>query len=769
MDAEHSVLLVQSLLCEEIGVRVVLLALAFVPGLASAQSGWWPGFAKSIEKISVKKADGQLPAKNPKIGETFKLIHADKWEGRGDEVAARGHVHATYQGYEIFADAIRGSKTTRVFRLEGGGKLVGESETIVGEVIVIDFKSGNFAFEDGRATLKPDRLEKKTTGDLYIKAEGAAGNEFDFTAEKGRATFCDLDNPHFELNYDTARILPGKRAELRSVGLEILGKTVLKLPMIVVPLNRNAPKYLPEVGQSVDEGYYIKTRISTPVHGEDYIDTRIDLMSKLGAGLGLDYFYTNPNRNGKLSAYTLTGSQKSHVLSAQHQEKVGAGSLALSTNYQQSDYLTAPGSTLWNTNAMYQLPWAGGNSRLTFSQYSNKSAGFRSTNEVLGFADDHTIGGILSRFEASLNTSNSSFGTESTRSERVDLRYGASADARSFTADLVYQRSVPVGKSENFYSSSDITPMLSLRTSAQQLFSGKNARVVPFSLEASIGELVNPTSTDQNKVTRIFFDLGFRRSEKSGEKLTLDWGSRFKQGLYSDDTAQYILNYDGNLTYNFARDSSFSVNYGYLRGFGYTPLAIDSAGRNDAFAFNLDYKPSRTVTLSAQSGYDVFQSSVSEVPWQYVWLRSQWKPGDWMNLNASASYDTFNTAWSNLRLDSEFVVGSTRLNLGARYDGLRSQWAGFNVLVDGFRLGKVRTNLLLDYNGYTKQMDSQHYQFIYNLHCAEAVFEIIDNQVGFRAGRTFAFYFRIKAVPTNTGFGSGTRGQSIGGGYGFGD
>jgi len=746
-------------------MKRLFLAIVLLPVFASAQSGWWPGYAKSLGSVTKK-----LPLQNPAVGQIFKLIHADKGGVLGDEIVASGNVRATYRGYEISADAIRGNRKTQVFRLEGNGKLIGESETVTGNVIVVDFLNETFGFEDGRATLKPDRLEKKTAGDLYVKARSGAGTQADFTTEKGRFTFCDLESPHFELNYDTARILPGRRAELRQVRLEILKKTVLRIPMLVIPLNQNAPKYLPEVGQSVDEGYFVKTRISTPIRGEDYLDTRIDLMSKLGAGLGLEYNYSRPNLNGKLSAYTVTGGTKSRVISAQHQQKLGTGTLNFNTNYQVSDYLTAPGSTLWSTTGLYQLPWSNGTSRFSFTRYSNESSGFSSNNQIVGFADDHSIGGIASRIDVSMSSADSRIsGGQPTKSERVDVRYGATATTRSFTAELLYQRSVPVGKSENFYSSSDVTPMLTLRTTAQQLFNAKVATFLPFSLEASVGELVNPSTTDRNKVTRVFIDFGFRRNDRRGDKLTFDWGSRIKQGIYSDDTAQYVLNYDANLNYKFARDSSISVNYGYLRGFGYTPLAIDSTGRNDAFSFDLNYKPSKTVTLSAQTGYDVFQSSVSEVPWQYVWLRSQWNPGNWLKLNASASYDTFNSAWSNLRLDADLRLGTTRLNVGARYDGLRSQWSGFNLLVDGFKTGKVSTNLLLDYNGYTKQFDSQHYQFIYNLHCTEAVFEIIDNQVGFRSGRTFAFFFRIKALPSGSGFGSGTRGQSIGGGYGFGD
>lgn len=738
------------------------------PVTAPAQTGWTSGFARAVQ--SVKSApQNQLPPQNPKVGQTFQVLHADTYNLRGDTVELAGQVHAQYKGYDIYADRLTGSRTTQAFRLEGDARLIGETETINGAAILVDFKTRNFSFEDGRARLKPERLEKRTQGDVFVRAESGAGTEFDFTTENGLFTTCELERPHFGLIYDTTRVLPGRRAELRRVGIQVLGRTILKIPMLVVPLNRRAPKYLPEVGQSVDEGYYVKTRISTPLHGESYLDTRVDLMTKQGAGLGLDYNYLSGTTRGLLSVYGVTGGNKSRILNAQHEQRFGLSTLTLNTTYQRSDYLTAPGSTVWNTLGQFNLPWGGGTTRLTYTRYTNESTGFRSTSEVLGLGDDRSIAGLSSRLELSRSLSDSGVsGGSSTKSERIDVRYGATATAKAFSADLVYQRSIPVGRTENFYSSSDVTPMLSLRTSAEKLWGNKLDRFLPFNFEASIGELTNPSSTDQNKVTRIFFDLGFRRNDRKS-RATLDWGSRIRQGLYSDDTAQYVLNNDARFEYRFARESSASVTYNYLRGFGYTPLAVDSTGRSDALTFDLNYSPSKPVKLSLQTGYDILQGSMSEVPWQFVWLRSQWKPGPWMEINASASYDTFRSAWSNLRLDSDLSLGQTRLMFGARYDGLRSQWSGFNVLIEGFKVGRINTSVLLDYNGYSQNFDSQHYRFAYDLHCTEAVFEIIDNQVGFRSGRTFAFYFRIKALPTDSGFGSGTRGQSIGGSYGFGD
>ncbi|MBL8066645.1 MAG: hypothetical protein JNM34_12440 [Chthonomonadaceae bacterium] len=728
---------------------------------------WAPGFATAFQEAQKPR---QLPPPNPQAGDRFRLIHADKTKVSGDTIEASGGVHAVFRGYDMFADHLQGSRKTQVFTLSGNARVVGEKETVTGSSVTVDFKSGQFGFEKGTAVLHPERLDGQTQSDLYVSAKGGAGDRQDFLTEDGKFTFCEDTPPHFELKYGTGRVLPNKRIELRKFDLEILGKTVIRLPMLVIPLDRRTPKYLPEVGQSVDEGYFVKNRFSSPLPGESYLDTRVDLMTLQGIGLGWDYIYKNSFLDGKATVYGTSSGNKSKVYTLQHSQNLLHGVLNLDSIFQSSDYLTAPDSKLWNTNANFRMPTGRGTSSLLYNRFSNASPGFDSTNETWGLSDDRTVGVVNSRLNMSYNTAKTVLsGSNSTLSRRFDIAYGASADFRNFDADLVYQRSVPIGRTTNFYSSSDVTPMLSLRSTARQLFGEKADRVLPFSLSASVGELVNPSSTNQSKVTRLFFDFGFRRTETAGDRTTLDWGTQFKQGLYSDDTAQYVLAYDSNLNYRFAKDSSLALTYSNLRAFGFTPLAIDSTGRTDAFSLDLNYSPLKSVVTSLQTGYDVYQGSLSEVPWQFVWLRNAWKPGPWMTVSASGSYDTFNQAWSNFRFDSAIDVRGLGINFGARYDGLRSQWAGFNALVTGFKLGKLTTNFLLDYNGYDQRMDSQHYQFIYDLHCTEAILEVIENQAGFRSGRTVAFYIRLKAIPSGSDFRQGTRGQSIGGGYGFGN
>jgi len=69
---------------------------------------------------------------------------------------------------------------------------------------------------------------------------------------------------------------------------------------------------------------------------------------------------------------------------------------------------------------------------------------------------------------------------------------------------------------------------------------------------------------------------------------------------------------------------------------------------------------------------------------------------------------------------------------------------------------------LLAYNGYLKKFEEKHFSFIYDLHCAEAVLQVRESNVGFRSGREIYFFIRIKAFPFDTPFGLTRRGAPIG-------
>lgn len=745
----------------------LLLAATLAAAIGQAQA-WHPGFQRAFEQV-VRRAptEPSLPEPSEQKSQQFKLIHADESKVAGDSVTASGAVHYQYQGYDVWADAVEGNRRTQVFEMFGNVRIEGKTETITAETVTLDFRSKTLGFRHGRARLAPERLQGAATADLYVRGASGVGDEREFDALEGSFTSCELDHPHWEIEARTTKVVPNKRVVLRDVRLKALDRTLVGLPYLVVPLVENGSKNLPEVGNSAQEGYFVKTRFSTPLPGESYFDTRLDLMTRLGVGLGLDLNYEAPKMSGTATAYTILGPNRTFTATALHNQRILGGDLSLTSNLQRDDYLTAPSSTLWNLVGSLALSPLGGTTRLSYSRSDGSTLGFRSVNQSGGLSDNRRLGKLTLDSEVVVSKYETvSTGQPGVRSERLDTRFLARRDWRQATGELLYQRSLPIGRGANFSSQSDRTPLLTLRSDSSRLWGQEFGRKWPIQMETSVGEMSDALLS--RPVTRLSLSGAVRRREEVGPALSVDWGGRFLQGLYSDDTAQYVLGYDGQADWRFHRESSLRVRYSSLRSFGFTPLQIDRTGRTDSFDIELGYQPDPSLQLSALTGYDVLLASRGEVPWQQVWLRADWRPSERFSLQSSAVYDTFNHVWSVLRMDSQFDLAGAKWAAGASYDGPTKKFSAVNLLVEGFRVGKVTANAIWDFNGFTNQVVAQHYQLVYDLHCADMVFELIENNVGFNAGRTFSLYVRLKALPTSSVFGQGTRGQGIGRGRGGG-
>jgi LPS-assembly protein len=727
--------------------------------------------AKTLAQRTPQAQPGQeqpLPPANPKRGKELKLIQSETYTEEGRRIEASGGVELSYEGYDIRAEKVVGDKETQVFVLQGKASIEGNETQIEGETIEVDFRRRVFRYLNATAMIPPSQIGGEMRGNLYVSGQGGLGTSREVRTERGSLTTCDLENPHFRLKARDILVVPEKYARLRDVELTVLGASILKLPFLIIPLTRDAQRYWPEFGQSPDEGYYLKAKFGTPLRGQDYLDHRLDLMEKKGVGFGTDWIYEDRRRMaGRASLYLLNGPNPSTQLGLDHSQKLGRGDLNLSGQYQENNYLTAPRSTLLSSRAQYVVPWFGGSTRLSYQRTSSETSGFSSVNDGWSVNDTRRFGQAINtsldvNFARQTSQGLSGFSQESSR---IDLRFSGQGQFRAFNADLQYQRAIPVSGDSRFLGSGNRTPLLTLRSSSEKLFGRPSTRLLPANFEASVGELFDPGVP--NGITRMTFQSDVRQNIGQGP-VTATVGGRFNQGLYSDDTAQYVLNYDASMRWGFARESSLNVNYRNLRGFGFTPLSIDRTGRNDLFSADLSYRPWKSLSLSGSTGYDILQSSRGFVPWQSVSLRADWQPVDTATIRLASFYDTFSAVWSTFSLDADLRYQGARFILGARYDGRRKELAGATLTAAGMRWGRLSTSILADYNGFSKMVESLQYQLIYDLHCTEAVLEVVDNKVGFRSGSQIGFFIRLKAFPSFSPFGIGRRGQAIGSASGFG-
>lgn len=708
---------------------------------------------------------GDLPPGDPYRKE-FKLIHADGFRKNGPIVTLIGAVEFEDRGYKVFADQVEGNIDTGDYRMEGKVKVIGKDALIDGERISINTNLRTFIAESAKSVLRPGLVKGSIRDDLFIEGARFSGDERRQIGEEDDVTTCNLDHPHYQLHARNSDLIRGDRLILRHVDFIVFGRKYLTIPYLYIPLREQTYNYLPEVGQSPDEGFYIKNRVGIPLHGDNNrLVARLDYMSKLGEGIGGEYAYKVGHIAGLLKAYTIIGGdQRTVTINHSHRQEFRWGSLSVDTDYQQNNYLSAPGSTLVGIRGSLALrPDANGSSsRLTFSRSGSSSDSYSSFNDSVAVSDQRIwnkrLKTTLDVTMTKSSSSNSSSGTTTSDTrEQVDIRFRGDEDLKQATASLEVQRSVPVGHLDNFFGSADRYPVLSLMSDISRLF-GPKARVLPFRTEFSLGSFADPVT--QSNITRTYFDFNFNRSAGKG-KLKWDTNGDFRQALYSDDTAQYVLTGGTNLSYQVGKDTYANLRYNYNRPYGYSPLQIDRTGYIHSTSIDLSYRLNQRFSAGVQTGYDISRLDTKDIPWQQIGIKTEYSVKDFLLFRTQTSYDTLQEAWSNVRLDLTWKRRNESLGIGARFDGLRHTWSNANVFIENITTGKTTVSASLNYNGFTQQFDTQQYNFVYSLHCWEAVLSVIDNATGFRSGREINLFFRLKAFPFQSPFGTSRQGSPI--------
>lgn len=701
-------------------------------------------------------------------GNEIRVITADDFQFVGSKVIAQGNVHIQYRGNDIYGQRVEGDTRTRIFTVDGGGQVIGPDYFLKGERLTVDFKNETWQSDGFSGELEPSFLQGNTVGNVYISGKSSEGKRGEIHSHDGGLTTCDLHHPHYEIDSRMMTVRPTKRIILRDARFRILGKTRFTIPYLVIPLDTRRDQYTPEVGRTRDQGYYIKTLWGIPINDASDGTAYVDYFEKLGTGLGARYRYASANAQGFVRAYTLLGQDQTRELNLGHRQFFGDSLLTVESNLQERNYLNAPENTIWQTRASLSIPKGRDNTRLSYSRFSNESPNFNSTQESFGIVDQRFITAKLrTSLDVIWSKSVSEFTSSTNKREQVDVRFRGSQELNAGTAELEYLRTIPVGNVTNFFSSGDRTPVLSFRTDTARLLGGRFRQITPIQTELSVGEFVNPSNRE--RVTRTFFDGGFNLPDNASQRQGGGVNFRFRQGVYSDDTAIFSTALNANYRYNFTSDTAFNLRYNLVRTRGFSPLSLDRFGGTNIASADIGVRPFRNFVIGAQGGYDFrYQDIGLKTPWQQAALRTEWRPLTELQIRGLSTYDPLLKKWSSTRLDLAFEKGPAFVGVGARYDGLRKTWAQINVFADGLRWGRLSGTALFAYNGYTKRFDSRQYSLAYDMHCSEAVLQVLENNVGFRSGRQISFFVRIKAFPFATPFGTGTQGQPIGLGTGAG-
>ncbi|MCH8273985.1 MAG: LPS-assembly protein LptD [Armatimonadetes bacterium] len=673
-----------------------------------------------------------------------------------------------FRGYRVTCDEGVGDLDTSQFVLRGNVNILGRDHVIRADSVFVDFENQTFRLDDGEMDLRAALMKGRLLSDLYVSALAIEGRPGRLEGHVCRLTTCEYDDPHYSFESHQLTAIPDKKLVFRNFRLRINGKTIFQVPKLVVPITRASRGFAPEVGQSRDEGFYMKLRYGVPV-GNDTATIRADLMTRRGFGLGADYEYSSRTSSGLIQAYSdfqrVTGDI-SLTLLARHKQDSSWGRFEGSHETRQFNYLSGPGIVLHRTTLRFAPnPYAGGTTTLSYRRSENRSSFSRSVQSTLTlsdnrrWSDNHTT-----TLQLNLTESSGSSGGNVISSRRaLDVRLRERVEFSKYVAELNYTRQVPIGSTVNFFSGIDRTPELTISTDRGRLV-GESSGWPDFRLGFTVGSFFDHF-TDAD-IIRYAFDLKVNRRSTSPSGVTLDYDLGLRQGFYSDGGAQYTPRANVRLSYKPTERLTANLRYNYMRPHGFTPLQLDRTGRYNTTTLDVLGDLGFGLRMGGQAGFDFNRDRTDSVAWQSPSVRLEYEPKEWFRFRGLANYDPRRALWSNLRFDVSWKAGATTFMAAARYDSRRNSWGSVNVLVDGLKWGRLKVSALMLYNGFLKRFDSTHLSFTYDLHCTEAILQIIDNRTGFRSGREILFFFRIKALPFDSGFGLGRFGQPLGLGAG---
>ncbi len=347
------------------GVRFFLFLAViwlFCTSIASAQQPEPPGSSqRKVERLDVER---------------FGTLFLD----------ARNNLQATdilarWREYTIQAQSVEGNLDRGDYLFQGRVTLEGGGLDAHGEMLRLNVRRRLWQMEGAGADLLPEFLKNQLRGTVRLSGQQLQGEQQQAQMQHGELTTCLLEHPHYYFSAGSVDVVVDKRLIARGVSLNALGRKLFTLPTLVVPLDRRLSRgTLPQVGQSVEEGYYVKTALGYLL-GDNAGTARIDLMQKKGIGLGVDQQYLWKGAAGLLSLYYLNDrSRATRSVTAQlrHEQQLFGFNARLTGDLRSGSYLYYSDTRTSSWQVSLSRAWSSGNLSILSRLSQQSSAGYSS-------------------------------------------------------------------------------------------------------------------------------------------------------------------------------------------------------------------------------------------------------------------------------------------------------------------------------------------------------------------------------------------------------
>lgn len=679
-----------------------------------------------------------------------------------NRVTAKGNVKLAYRYFTIASDSADVDLKTNIGVFKGRVVFSTKDASVTGEQLTLNLKTKDWAFDKADTRLSPTVLQGKISQPAILTGTQVSESNGVYKLSGGAFTTCDSENPHYCFRAKDLEIYPGSKIVAHRVSVIGMGKLLFTLPSLLIPVKQFKSNLIPQVGSSADEGMYLKSAYAYMATANAQGIWKLDLMQKRGVGTGVEHTYKTATGNGLLSLYYLRDQQiggnnvSGHV---QHQQKLGSLNLNVSSDYRTNSYQYYPASTSQNWAVALSQLSKKSNSELSFRNDSNSGGGTYSTFTSSFRNTEQFTSKLTSMFSMDMRSFDSSSG-QTTNSQR-DLESSFEMKQRDDKYDLTLTATkrfdLNGGATSSFYSGLDRLPELTLETDSFR-FGDKAFFGIPFRLMVSAGKYHESPSGITNNRLLLQWDM-MNKTIELGSRNDLSLSTGFRQAIYANNMAQYLLKTNCELSSRFGDYLKTHLSYDYERPEGYSPFQFDYTGKYNNARFVMDFQNRQKLRWSLSTGYDFDRAN--KQPWQDMALRLTARPNSLYSFSLSTGYDMnlsqMRTVITQVKIDMPNRIG---LDMGTSYDIVNHK---LNLARGRFSLNVARDwkiEGITSWNGSSKSFDYNAFRLTRDLHCMEMSLTY-NSATGISTNPGISLDFRIKAFPGQDRFGIGQYGQVV--------
>jgi len=670
------------------------------------------------------------------------IFEADDFHYEAGAIIGEGNVILRMEDMTVYADVVEIDEDGEQAMVHGNLRIETPEQTSWGERLLVNLENEDWELREGRTRIEPEFFDPEQVREpLYLEGKRVLSHQGGDLVElfEGQFTSCELKHPHYALRSRHVELRQGNKVVLEKPSIYLLGQRLIRLPFnVVLSLEENKNRVLPEIGQNPVEGYYAKFAYLYLAGLASSGLAKLNITQSRGVGLGLTHYIDSDRQRGEGSVFfePSQGALTSRIL---HEYQLTPQlSSNLRASYQQnSGYFGTSASD--SLDLTLHRRGVSADSQLGLRRSASASAYSTSRQYVANFRHQQRLG-PQARWSLRTNASRRSYSFSDVPDDELDaeFEYHHSGERLDWQlrADNRYDLDGDAYTGDNYFALNRL-PELTVNTDTRRLGDYKLLGRVPFRGTLQLGNYQQ--EPDDISVGRAAIDARFGGGERQiSERCRLDMSGRYLQAFYDEGSALYLTSFNATVRQEWGGDWATRLRYGHQSRHGYAPLRLDYGGRSHSVYWEAAQLRPDHSRIFLSSGYDFISDR-----WRDVLLRTEYMPSASSKLELQSGYSLEYARWRPLSLRWRQVKPDRFfLTVSTDYDLDRTQLTRATMELDWRWHRWWRIELLTGYSGYRKDFSTFDIQLTRDLHCMVA-------SVAYSQGLDeFRFNLGIKAFPS---------------------